>query len=428
MKGASYQQAGGKRANARTKFGQGWRNTQMTTSWKIEQAMDRPMCCGDCCTMQFKKVDYQHVRGQYWVHNRDKKDEYLKAIFRQRMMHAAYSKLKYTIVGRKVCSTALRNIIGVSKKLTQRWVRVVVHEDYISALRSNSWIGREHTGTKLSNVVGWLSVYTGLRGTWGDWQPHTQELHLAFVHRRQIYHAYKADMILQYQDSCSEQYFGKQFELKFPHVKIHAWKNFSQCTRCFELYGALEGNQDRVWLKEKRLLLEDHLVNVLTEKRKYWRHIQKARQDPTSYMCTILDGMDSNKSVLPHFPRVPKAFTQTWNMGFHVEGVLNHGHEPHAAAYLSGPNVGKGGCLSIETLMRLLVRQKQDHGYVPATWYIQADNAPSEFKNSVCLLFLGMLVQIGIFEKVRSFKLPQHKTTYSLTLHISPCIAGESRL
>ena len=152
-------------------------------------------------------------------------------------------------------------------------------------------------------------------------------------------------------------------------------------------------------------------------------------------MCTILDGMDSQKSVVPHFARVPKAFTAAWNMCFHVEGVLNHGHAPHAQAYLSPPTVGKGASLSIETLMRVLIHQKETNGYVPPTWYIQADNAPSEFKNSVCLLFLGMLVQVGIFKKVRRLKfvhvLP-FALTFILPLPFSPCsvlyILGEGRV
>ena len=173
------------------------------------------------------------------------------------------------------------------------------------------------------------------------------------------------------------------------------------CDRCHELHKRLTTTQDRVLLKHARLLLEDHLAGVLSEKKRYWRHIQKARQEPTGFMSTILDGMDTMKSVVPHWSRIPASFKQAWNMPYHVEGVIKHGHEPHSSAYVSPPGIKKGGCLAIETLIRVLIRHKKDHGYLPPVWYIQADNAPSEFKNSVCLMFLGMLVQLGVFEKVR---------------------------
>jgi hypothetical protein len=372
----------------------------MKTSWKIRTAMNAKRCCSDYCCMQYQKTDFQLVRGHYWVEDQEKKDSYIKGIIGQREPDSAYVKFKYTVLGKECCSVAIQRLLGVSKTLFQKWVKVVVHQHYLAGLRSNAWVARTHVGNKKRNLVGWLDVYTGLRGTWGDWQPHKQELHLAYCQQGQIYIAYRADMILQGQETCSQQYFCKQFKEKFPHVKIHKWKNFAACDRCHHLYGLLGQTQDRERLKETRLLLEDHIEIVLREKMKYWKHIQKSRQKPSKYMCTILDGMDNKKTCCPHWIRIPHVFDHAWTMQFYLLGVLNHGHIPEAAAYVSPPGVKKGACLSIETLVRVLIKQKQDDGFVPRVWYIQADNASGEFKNSVCILFLAMLLQIGMFDKV----------------------------
>ena len=87
----------------------------------------------------------------------------------------------------------------------------------------------------------------------------------------------------------------------------------------------------------------------------------------------------------------------------HVMGVLTHGHAPYAYCYVSPPGVGTGACLSIEVLSRMLILQKRENGYVPKVWYIQADNTAAEFKNTVCFIWIGLLVQIGLFTKVCMF-------------------------
>lgn len=37
------------------------------------------------------------------------------------------------------------------------------------------------------------------------------------------------------------------------------------------------------------------------ERRKYYKHIQKAKDQPEKYLSVIIDSMDQSKTQLPHF-------------------------------------------------------------------------------------------------------------------------------
>ena len=49
------------------------------------------------------------------------------------------------------------------------------------------------------------------------------------------------------------------------------------------------------------------LSSCRTERRKYYKHINKARTHPDKYISLIIDGMDQHTTAIPKFNNTPKA-------------------------------------------------------------------------------------------------------------------------
>jgi hypothetical protein len=366
------------------------------------RGMAKP-CCKRGCTLLFNIAETRKTRDWYWKEDREGKTTKLRTILKQMTADTAYGKVPYRLSGKSVCARAVERMLGIGHVKFTMEVRFVRHGDVSAVLKKNAWTDDRWRGSKQQRIITWVRGYTGLRCTTGDWMPDKRELHLAYNQITQLYCLYKYDCMeegIVDTDVGTYQHFNKIFRTHFPHVIVHARKEFSQCSMCAILYADMQGLTDRADLKATRKNLDAHLELVLRQKQKYWDHIKKAINFPSRYMSTILDGMDSMKSICPHWIRTPHAFDGSYSLQLHIEGVLQHGHEPPSSCFLSPPGVGKGACMSIETLTRTLILQKRRQGYVPPVWYIQADNASGEFKNSVCMLYLAMLVQLGLFRKV----------------------------
>ena len=52
------------------------------------------------------------------------------------------------------------------------------------------------------------------------------------------------------------------------------------------------------------------------ERQKYYKHAENSRRHPHKYACIIIDGMDQNKTNIPHFVRIPNTVanvdTKNW--------------------------------------------------------------------------------------------------------------------
>jgi hypothetical protein len=399
---ASSTRAKGKSSKV-VKMAQGVRQTSLLRRDHARKST-RKLCCKKKCCTKFTVTDVLTVREPYWgVHgHQDQRDEYLKALLTQRQVHTIHDGGRgYTLLGKQLCSKGIIAILAISSDTLYRMIKVTVHNQPEAALRGHAWKNRAGFGKKKSLAVGWMEAYTSIRGSIGDFQPDKQELHLAYLQKSQIYHTYVADMLLIDEVPCERSYFGRLFSTHFPHVRVHKWKNFSKCSTCSHWDKALMKAKDRFNVKTIRAELDRHLLVVLEQKQKHWKHVYKAKRCPALYFCSSHDGMDTYKCTVCHYSMCPKDMSGLCVMCMHVMGVLTHAHSPYAYAYISPPGVGTGACLGIEVLSRVLIRQKKKHnGFLPPVWYIQADNTAAEFKNSVSFMWLGLLVQIGLFTKV----------------------------
>ena len=52
--------------------------------------------------------------------------------------------------------------------------------------------------------------------------------------------------------------------------------------------------------------LQENCEQKRSERKKLYKHRKKCYYNPNKYLGLIIDGMDQNKTLLPHFVRKPK--------------------------------------------------------------------------------------------------------------------------
>lgn len=63
-----------------------------------------------------------------------------------------------------------------------------------------------------------------------------------------------------------------------------------------------------------------------SEREKYAKHRCKSEKFPSKYMSVIVDGMDQEKTDIPHIITNPKAMSGSYKLETHVTGIRAHGH------------------------------------------------------------------------------------------------------
>lgn len=61
------------------------------------------------------------------------------------------------------------------------------------------------------------------------------------------------------------------------------------------------------------------------EREKYAKHRNKSQKYPSKYLSLIMDGMDQQKTDLPHIISNPKSMAGCYTLETHVTGVRVHG-------------------------------------------------------------------------------------------------------
>lgn len=119
---------------------------------------------------------------------------------------------------------------------------------------------------------------------------------------------------------------------------------------------------------------------------------------PHKYMMLSLDGMDQKKTELPHYKRLPKSLDSSALIGVHVVGVLVMNGRLQTKAYMTCGNIRNDPNLTIAVIQDVISNWV---GALPDVLYLQMDNTSAQNKNSSVLAYLNMLVDRGIFVKVK---------------------------
>ncbi len=113
------------------------------------------------------------------------------------------------------------------------------------------------------------------------------------------------------------------------------------------------------------------------ERRKYYKHTEKAKRHPSRYLSIIIDGMDQSKTFVPHFVRVSKSVSSLWKLKTHITGAIVHGRG--AYGFFDNHEWPHSSNLTITVLLNLLSMYRES---LPPVLYLQLDNCERE---KICL-------------------------------------------
>lgn len=136
----------------------------------------------------------------------------------------------------------------------------------------------------------------------------------------------------------------------------------------------------------------------MLEREKLAKHRKKCYERPAKYIGVVMDGMDQKKTELPHFPRVPKSLDEKYFIPVHVVGMLVFNGTLQSQVFLNYPNIHNDSNLTVTVLQRLISNWE---GVLPPVLYLQLDNTSRENKNKYVLAYLNMLVETGVFKKIK---------------------------
>ena len=121
-------------------------------------------------------------------------------------------------------------------------------------------------------------------------------------------------------------------------------------------------------------------------------------------MSIILDGMDQSKTNLPHFQQKSKQTSGNWKLKTHVTGAIVHGQGVYG--YFDICEWSHSSNMTIAILMNILYMYKDS---LPPVLYLQMDNCGRENKNRFVFAFCALLVELGVFRKIKvSFLMVGH--------------------
>ena len=114
--------------------------------------------------------------------------------------------------------------------------------------------------------------------------------------------------------------------------------------------------------------------------------------------------MDQSKTNLPHFQQKCKQTSGFWKLKTHVTGAIVHGQGVYG--YFDVCQWKHSSNMTITILLNILYMYRDS---LPEVLYLQMDNCARENKNKYVFAFCALLVELGIFRKIKvSFLMVGH--------------------
>ncbi len=145
-------------------------------------------------------------------------------------------------------------------------------------------------------------------------------------------------------------------------------------------------------------LLNDHRKAQGVERLKLAKHREKCYRSPEKYLGICIDGMDQKKTELPHFLRCPKNMDEKYFIPIHVVGCLVINGNLRSRVFLNYPNIHNDSNLTVHVIQHILNTWERP---LPPVLYVQLDNTSRENKNKYTMAYFYMLVERGIFQKIK---------------------------
>jgi hypothetical protein len=257
---------------------------------------------------------------------------------------------------------------------------------------------RKVPGNMKAIIIEW---FQGMLKVNADYMPHLDEIHLNARSVQEVFERFEDFCAISMLQCCGYSYFNTIVKEEMgDYIKIRRNKAFTKCGKCtdWDIKISKGRTARRAYYKRKKAC---HMVRQENERRKYYKHRWKSRSRSHRYFSVIVDGMDQNKTDILRLKRETAASSNLPKLNVSVIGVISHGHEPHATAYLVPSEYPKDSSFTMQVVLLTIIRALERNGFLPPVFYLQLDNTSRENKNKTMMAFMSLLVEEGFFEKVR---------------------------
>ena len=133
-------------------------------------------------------------------------------------------------------------------------------------------------------------------------------------------------------EGYSRKLFGDVWQKEFPYVKVMKHDTFSKCTKCTTLTSIINNSKDPAKKAQATAARDLHWQRVTTSRRAVETTRNTSRHDRDFFFCEI-DGMDSAKTIIPHFHTWDKNVDKKNLLKIHVTCVKYNGSQPDDMYY-----------------------------------------------------------------------------------------------
>jgi len=334
--------------------------------------------------------DVMAVRTAFVTKSESEQNEYiLDFLNSQRLL----TKIVYNVKHRTTCSQCWYFCTGVSSSRFQR-----LKSDFLEGRRSgiSNRKGAKSFGAVALEAIDWLDRFANACGDRPPDETANRRVLPACYNKLTLYNAYKDEKEKLVEPYVTYAHFVDLWKKQCPHITISKNTKFTKCGICTLIKEARYTTKDIDLRKQLAELIILHNDQQMKERKKYYKHKHKAKENPSKYCSLILDGMDQHKTCIPHVlidsKNVPSHFFKT-----HITGVMSHGDES-SFHFIDCHEWGHDSNLTVTLLIKSLAKVAKD-GILPQVLYLQMDNCWRENKNQYVLALCSLLVKLNIVRK-----------------------------
>lgn len=298
-----------------------------------------------------------------------------------------------------LCRGCFAHYIGVDVKTVYRRERELK--------RKQCYVIHGNTGTskipdKSLRASAWAKLYAKRAG---DYLPHKQLIQLPEYMWADVHRVYIMDMTdLEEQTGIPVDKVCKR-TLKDVCTRLAmnltTRKFFKTCKICDKLKSERKTKKTDDEKLSISAMLWQHNILQMAQRTKYAHHQEKSTRWPEIYLSVSLDDIDHDKPSFPVVSRLTSDMQKLNKWTLHVTGAKVHGPNGFVKAFTWYNEYPHDVNVVIECILRTLQEvQRRNDGKLPETMYLQLDNAKSNKCNNL-LVFLTLLVELGVFKKIK---------------------------
>ncbi|CAG2253456.1 unnamed protein product [Mytilus edulis] len=301
-------------------------------------------CCHRNCLQKLSDVAILRCRQEFHSKsNRGQSEFILQQIKLTHVYDQPDADVTLAVDGKAVCVEGWRKVYFFIKR------KVV---EYETVTFEDPRTGQLYSSQKLLGAHQFLTEYAK---QFGEDQPDSSDVHLpSCVTKASVYEDYQLQCQTNSKPYIKISRFYEMWISEFQHVKLRKFQTFTQCIECTNFKTALLKKPSK---EEKKKIIEMRTAHLDLQRlcrQKYYKHNNKAQEDPDQYLSLIIDGMDQAKTNLPRFHNVTKADCKLSKMHHHLTGVLCNSGVLHPYAFTWTDQFAPDADVTINCFMRVL--------------------------------------------------------------------------